>query len=211
MLSQVRHVLDHGDNQDPSNSSRLNIFIIMAQNAIKDQGSNVASAGKDWDRMTEDQQKQMFDKLPDDQKKGKTYVEWLKEGYHDQYENWMPWIEDQYLRWFTNDNKTSYAAKENLDKTKITGNEQVDTLQDGVNNLAAGQVGKGGLLQPLGDMTSKEGINRVERGGKDEHGNQVPSESSGITGAASTAGQNAYAGAQNVGGYVGGMLPGSKS
>jgi hypothetical protein len=35
----------------------------------------------------------------------------VKEGYHNQYENWMPWIEDQYLKWFTNDNKTSYAAK----------------------------------------------------------------------------------------------------
>jgi hypothetical protein len=35
----------------------------------------------------------------------------VKDGYNNQYENWMPWIEDQYLKWFTNDNKTSYAAK----------------------------------------------------------------------------------------------------
>lgn len=37
------------------------------------------------------------------------------------------------------------------------------------------QVGKGGLLQPVGDMASKEGINRAERGGKDEKGSFIPS------------------------------------
>lgn len=52
-----------------------------------------------------------FDALPDSEKKGKTYYEWIKEGYYRQYESWMPWIEDQYLKWFTKDNKTSYAAK----------------------------------------------------------------------------------------------------
>lgn len=171
----------------------------------------MADAGKDWERMTEDQRKQTFDNLPNEQKKGKTYVEWLKEGYHNQYENWMPWIEDQYLKWFSKDNKASYATKDTLDKSKVTGIEQVDKLQDGVNNLAAGQVGQGGLLQPLGDMASKEGINRAERGGKDEHGNQLPAESSGVTGAASGLGQNAYSGAQKAGGYVGGLFGGSKS
>jgi hypothetical protein len=38
-------------------------------------------------------------------------MEWIKEGYQHQYENWMPWIEDQYLKWFTRDNKASYATK----------------------------------------------------------------------------------------------------
>ena len=62
---------------------------------------------------------------------------------------------------------------ENLDKTKVTGVEQVDTLQDGVHNLAAGQVGQGGLLQPVGDLASKEGVNRAERQGRDENGGYV--------------------------------------
>ena len=52
----------------------------------------------------------------------------------------------------------------------MTGIEQVDTLQDSVNNAAGQQVGKGGILQPVGDMMSKEGVNRAERGGKDESG-----------------------------------------
>lgn len=65
-----------------------------------------------WDAMSEDQKKQAFDALPEDQKKGKTtWLEWAKEGYHKQYENWMPWVEDLYLKWFTNDNKASYATK----------------------------------------------------------------------------------------------------
>jgi hypothetical protein len=38
-------------------------------------------------------------------------MEWAKNTYNDQYEKWMPWIEDMYLKWFTKDNKTSYATK----------------------------------------------------------------------------------------------------
>lgn len=76
------------------------------------QGAQNAASGTDkWNAMTEDQKKQTFDQLPDEQKKGKSYTEWIKEGYQHQYENWMPWIEDMYLRWFTNDNKASYATK----------------------------------------------------------------------------------------------------
>ena len=47
-------------------------------------------------------------KNPDEQE---TWTEWIKTGYAKQYEKWMPWIEDQYLKWFTKDNKASYAAK----------------------------------------------------------------------------------------------------
>lgn len=36
--------------------------------------------------------------------------------------------------------------------------------------MVGGQVGKGGLLQPAGDAASKEGVNRMERGGKDDKG-----------------------------------------
>ena len=75
-------------------------------------GTTASDGGKKWNAMSEDQKKETFDRLPADQKKGKqSYYEWVTEGYHNQYENWMPWIEDKYLSWFTNDNKASYAAK----------------------------------------------------------------------------------------------------
>ena len=79
---------------------------------MADQVKNATgSATNSWNKMSEDQKKQTFDSLPQEQKKGKSYMEWVKEGYNNQYENWMPWIEDQYLKWFTNDNKASYATK----------------------------------------------------------------------------------------------------
>ena len=60
-----------------------------------------------------------------------------------------------------------------MDKSKVTGIEQVDTLQDSVNHGVAQQVGKGGILQPVGDLASSEGINRAERGGKDDQGSYL--------------------------------------
>ncbi|KAI4920181.1 hypothetical protein J4E90_002321 [Alternaria incomplexa] len=153
-----------------------------------------------------------------DQNKGsqKTYRESAGEYYNQKYETWMPWIEDQYLKWFTKDNKASYATKQQLDQTKVTGVDQVDNLQDGVNNLVGGQVGKGGLAQPLGDAVSKEGINRAERGGKDDKGNSIESQgplggygqsaADGVKGGASSV----AGGAKSAGGYVGGMFGGGK-
>ena len=38
-------------------------------------------------------------------------MEYAKETYNSQYEKWVPWLEDVYLRWFTKDNKASYATK----------------------------------------------------------------------------------------------------
>lgn len=170
-------------------------------------------------------------------------MEWTKQTYNQQYERWMPWIEDQYLRWFTKDNKASYATKrefsplpavpavvtvsmsdarstENLDQTKVTGVDQVDTLQDGVHNLVAGQVGQGGLLQPVGDMASKEGVNRAERQGKDDNGGYAPSNipgagamnsaASGIAEGTKGAAGQATEGMKSAGGYVGGMFGGGK-
>ncbi|KAF1980963.1 hypothetical protein K402DRAFT_297155, partial [Aulographum hederae CBS 113979] len=95
--------------------------------------------------------------------------------YEKKKEEWMPWVEDQYLYWFGKDNKASYVAKDTLSQTKVTGVEQVDNLQDGVNNLVGGQFGKGGLGEGAGDMASKEGINRAERGGKDDSGSYLGS------------------------------------
>ncbi|KAM0355192.1 hypothetical protein ACHAPU_001057 [Fusarium lateritium] len=147
-------------------------------------------------------------------------MEWTKTTYNQQYEKWMPWIEDNFLYYFTKDNKASYATKQNLDKTKVTGIEQVDTLQDGVHSLASGQVGQGGLLQPVGDLASKEGINRAERQGKDNDGGYVNKNTPGSGAMNSTAnavvggGKGAAEGLQDVGkgvgNTVGGLLGGSK-
>jgi len=38
-------------------------------------------------------------------------MQWTKRQYDEQYEKWIPWIEDQFLRFFTKDNKASYATK----------------------------------------------------------------------------------------------------
>ncbi|KAI9152229.1 hypothetical protein HJFPF1_09456 [Paramyrothecium foliicola] len=164
-------------------------------------------------------------------------MEWTKKNYPEQYDKWVPWMEDMYLRWFTKDNKVSYTTKrkklphlyyntlmmtnnsaENLDKTKVTGVEQVDNLQDGVNNLVAGQVGKGGLLQPIGDLASKEGVNRAERQGKDDEGGYVPTSVPGAGAMNTTAGSVADGGKavagkttdglKGAGSYVGGMFGG---
>ncbi|KAK1637764.1 hypothetical protein BDP81DRAFT_318056 [Colletotrichum phormii] len=144
--------------------------------------------------------------------------EWAKQTYNQQYEKWVPWLEDVYLRWFTKDNKASYTTKDTLDKSKVTGVEQVDTLQDGVHNLAAGQVGQGGLLQPIGDMASKEGINRAERQGKDDEGGYVPTAvpgsgalnqaGSGVAEGSNTVAGKTTEGVKGAGGFVGGLFGG---
>ncbi|KAL8991847.1 MAG: hypothetical protein Q9169_007597 [Polycauliona sp. 2 TL-2023] len=173
---------------------------------------------------SEDQKKAMYENLSPEQKKKQTYTEWVKDAYSNQYENWMPWIEDKYLAWFGTDNKASYATKDTLDKTKITGISQVDKLQDGVNNLVGDQVGKEGVLAPVGNMASKEGINRAERGGKDESGsyggaassvtdpvaNNAKSAGEGVMGGAQSAGGAVTDGAKGAGSYVGGMFGGGK-
>ncbi|KAF2009175.1 hypothetical protein BU24DRAFT_83576 [Aaosphaeria arxii CBS 175.79] len=146
----------------------------------------------------------------------KTYKQQASDFYSRQYDSWVPWMEDQYLKWFTKDNKASYATKQQLDKTKITGVSQVDNLQDGVNNLVGGQVGQGGLAQPLGDAVSKEGVNRAERGGKDEQGRNLESQGplggygSGAVEGIKGAGGSLAGGAKSAGGYVGGLFGGGK-
>lgn len=80
--------------------------------------------------------------------------------------------------------------------------------------MVSGTVGKGGIAQPLGDAVSKEGINRAERGGKDENGKSLESQGplggygqSAADGVKSGAGSVA-GGAKSAGGYVGGMFGG---
>lgn len=41
----------------------------------------------------------------------KSYKQQAGDFYNRQYDNWVPWIEDKYLQWFTKDNKASYTTK----------------------------------------------------------------------------------------------------
>ncbi len=50
-------------------------------------------------------------KAPQTQEKRQSWTEYGKEVYNEQYDRWVPWAEDLYLRWFTKDNKTSYTVK----------------------------------------------------------------------------------------------------
>lgn len=187
--------------------------------------------------------------IPGQQAQGKqTWGEYGKQVYNDQYERWMPWIEDLYLRYFTRDNKASYATKgmspssffsqpalptlkplrpmyplhhanyllqkDTLGKTKITGNAQIDNLQDGANNLVAGQIGQDGLLAPVGNAFSKEGVNRAERGGKDDDGSYAPGPAGAVVNPVAQGGQKlggaVMEGGKSVGGAVGGLFGGGK-
>jgi hypothetical protein len=157
--------------------------------------------------------------VPQQQQENEGYYAWGKRKSGEKWEHWKPWIEDLYLRWTGKDNKASYTTKsatpfpqdflermliagaDTLDKTKVTGVEQVDTAQDGVNNLVAGQLGKGGLAQPIGDAMSKEGINRAERKGADDKGNYAP-------GPLNSVAKPVAEGAKGAGGYVGGLFGG---
>lgn len=93
-----------------------------------------------------------------------------------------------------------------MDKSKVTGIEQVDTAQDSVNHAVGQQVGKGGILQPVGDVASSEGINRAERGGKDDSGSYTGA----VGGYAQSAGGSVVSGVKGAGNYVGSMFSGKK-
>ncbi|KAL2422589.1 hypothetical protein ABEF91_004924 [Exophiala dermatitidis] len=99
-------------------------------------------------------------------------VESAKNWYNKQYENWVPWIEDKVLGWW-GENKTSYVAKDKLNQTKITGDKNIDAIQDGINEGVGGQLGKGGLLEGVGNLTSKEVFTRSERQGKNDKGGYI--------------------------------------
>ncbi|KAL2176501.1 uncharacterized protein P884DRAFT_244907 [Thermothelomyces heterothallicus CBS 202.75] len=101
-------------------------------------------------------------------------MDWARDQYNKQYDAWVPWLEDLYLRYFTRDNKASYTTRNDLGKTKVTNVSRVDALQDSANDVVADQIGQDGLCRPVGDHVSHEGINRVEREGKDDKGRYVP-------------------------------------
>ncbi|KAL9131428.1 MAG: hypothetical protein Q9217_000642 [Psora testacea] len=92
-------------------------------------------------------------------------MEWAKEKYNNAYNNYMPWIEDKVLGYW-GENKTSYTAKDKL-STDVTGERNVNAIQGGVAEGVGGTLSSGGLLGGVGDLTSKEGVNRAERGDVD--------------------------------------------
>lgn len=57
-----------------------------------------------------------------------------------------------------------FLPTEQLKSTKITGDKNIGAIQDGVAEGVGGQFSSGGLLGGVGDATSKEGVNRAERG-----------------------------------------------
>lgn len=83
-------------------------------------------------------------------------------------------------------------------------------------------MGQGGLLQPAGDYASQEGLNRVERQGKDEQGRYatgtqavpggeaVEDVVSGAAEGGKSAGTAMADGAKNTGSFVGGLWGGGK-
>lgn len=104
-----------------------------------------------------------------------------------------------------------------------------------MNNLVGNQLGENGILAPIGNMAGKEGINRIERGGKDADGTYGGPASSytdptiknakgaaeGIVGGAQNAGEGIVGGAQSAssrlgdgvksaGGMVGGLFGGKE-
>lgn len=49
----------------------------------------------------------------ENQQKSQSTAEWARQKYNEQYDAWMPWIEDVFLKYFTKDNRTSYVARGN--------------------------------------------------------------------------------------------------
>ena len=81
-----------------------------------------------------------------------------------------------------------------------------------MHNLVAGQVGQGGLAQPIGDHFSKEGLNRSERQGKDDSGSYTPGPAGSVVNPVVEGGQQvgnqAVEGGKALGRGVGGLFGG---
>ncbi|EHK96678.1 hypothetical protein GLAREA_03756 [Glarea lozoyensis ATCC 20868] len=70
------------------------------------------------------------------------------------YDSAMRWVEDTYLSWF-GENRTSYGVKDSVAQTKVTGNKDVDGIQDSVGETVGNTFGKGGLLGGVGEGADK--------------------------------------------------------
>ncbi|TVY32783.1 hypothetical protein LSUB1_G007657 [Lachnellula subtilissima] len=75
------------------------------------------------------------------------------------YESTMRWIENTYLSWF-GENRTSYGVKDSLKQTQITGNKDVDGVQESVGNAVGGVFGKGGVGEGAGEAADKGLLSR---------------------------------------------------
>jgi hypothetical protein len=102
------------------------------------------------------------------------------------------------------------TTTDTLNKTTLpegTAPKGATTLQSDTHNLVANQLGQDGLGRPVGDLVSREGVNRVERKGKDERGGYVP-DVPGVETAGGVGVGQAVAGAGNA--VVGGVVAGSE-
>lgn len=83
-----------------------------------------------------------------------------------------------------------------------------------MNNLVSGQLGQDGLLQPVGDAFSREGINRAERQGKDDGGSYAPGPAGKVVNPIADGGRKVGGGlvdeGKSAGGYVGSLFGGGK-
>lgn len=93
---------------------------------------------------------------------------------------------------------------DSLSKTKVSGVNEVDQVQDDVSNLVGNQLGDRGVLSPVGQVVSKEGVNRAERGGKGEDGKYFSGGSGDIGGAGDKIGQGIQGGVSGLKGVLGG-------
>jgi len=75
------------------------------------------------------------------------------------YESTMRWVENTYLNWF-GENRTSYGIKDSLKQTQVTGNKDVDGVQDSVGNAVGDTLGKNGLAGGAGDAADKGLLSR---------------------------------------------------
>lgn len=78
------------------------------QNQVEGAASNKAPEGTQQGKGKGKGQEQ---ELTEEEKQKLSWGEYGQQVYNEQYERWMPWIEDMYLRWFTKDNKASYATR----------------------------------------------------------------------------------------------------
>ncbi|KAH8648051.1 hypothetical protein BGZ60DRAFT_423524 [Tricladium varicosporioides] len=70
------------------------------------------------------------------------------------YDSAVQWIEDTYLSFF-GENRTSYGTKESLKKTQITGNKDIDSIQESVGETVGNTFGSNGLAGAVGDSVDK--------------------------------------------------------
>ncbi|KAG9236845.1 hypothetical protein BJ875DRAFT_455339 [Amylocarpus encephaloides] len=73
------------------------------------------------------------------------------------YDSVWRWVEDTYLSWF-GENRASYGVKDTLKKTQITGNEDVDGIQNSFGETVGNTLGSGGLLGGFGDSADKNAL-----------------------------------------------------